>query len=355
MAVVEACCGAVMDHVINPVGHAVGRVANPIVECIDVDGVVRKIDVNAVLDRVDINALLDRVDFDRHLNKIDFNRVLARVDVNSVIARSDLGAIIAQSTTGVFGSVFDTLRTQLVLVDLVCFRIARFRWRIGGPTRLPPKPIAPSEGGDEVREPPFYPRGRMAKAVAVQGRYTGFFSKAVAIFIDIGLVTLMFAVLMATIQLGLMLFQGSTKEDAKQSVDRSNFWVIPFYCIIWWLWFFVGVSLVGQTVGMSIAGIKVVHAKKNFELSACQAAIRTALLPISLTLMPFLGAVGFFRRDGRMFHDIVAGTGIVYRWDAKMAEIREKAEIQLDASDEFQPNSPSETTSLLSNDEAHPT
>lgn len=344
----QACrdaAGSVVDNTIaKPVGQAIGAV----VECIDVDGIVRKIDLNAALDRIDINALLDRIDWDRQLQRVDLNRHLQRVEVNDVIARSDLGAIIAQSTTGVFGNVLDALRTQLVLVDLVTFRMARFRWCLGGPTRLPPKPVF-EEAAEEEQVPPHYPHGRMAKAVAVQGRYTGFFSKAVAIFIDVALVTLFFAVMMIIIQMCLILFQGTSREDAKQTVDRSNFWVIPFYCFVWWLWFYLSVALVGQTLGMSIAGIKVVPSKRNTELSACQAAMRTTLLPLSLTLMPFLGAIGFFRRDGRMLHDIVSGTGIIYRWDAKMAELRVKAEERVEAAERQNlGEASSASTSLLS-------
>jgi len=362
----KACCdaaGAVMDSAAKPIGHAIGRIASPTVESIHWD---------AVISEIDLNAALDKVDWDRHLDKVDFDRILARISVNDLIARSDLGAVIAQSTTGVFGNVLDALRTQLVLVDFALFRIARFRWHLGGRTRLPPKPsgcgrailvggvdddgerqeeeaaFLEEEAEEQEQVPPHYPPGRTAKAVAVQGRYTGFFSKAFAIFIDVALVTLIFAVLMIILQLCLILFQGTSRADAKEMVDRSNFWVVPFYCFFWWLWFYLSVALVGQTLGMSIAGIKVVPAKRGMELSACQAAMRTTLLPLSLTLMPFLGAVGFFRKDGRMLHDIVSGTGIIYRWDARMAELRAKAEERVEAAERQNlAEEASATTSLL--------
>jgi hypothetical protein len=43
-------------------GQAIGAALNPIVECMDVDGVVRRIDVNDVMSSIVINDLLDRVD-----------------------------------------------------------------------------------------------------------------------------------------------------------------------------------------------------------------------------------------------------------------------------------------------------
>ena len=48
--------------------------------------------------------------------------------------------------------------------------------------------------------------------------------------------------------------------------------------------------------------------------------------------MPPLGAVGLIRRDGRMLHDLVARTGIIYLWDAKLAKMRQKA-MQLERSE----------------------
>jgi hypothetical protein len=51
-------------------GHAIGAALNPIVECVDVDGVMRRIDVNAVVSRIAINDLLDRVNVENLLDRI---------------------------------------------------------------------------------------------------------------------------------------------------------------------------------------------------------------------------------------------------------------------------------------------
>jgi hypothetical protein len=85
----------------------------------------------------------------------------------------------------------------------------------------------------------------------------------------------------------------------------------------------------GQTVGMTIVGIKLRRSDGSDEFSAIQAAIRTALLPLSLSVVPLPGLIGLFRRDGRMLPDIVAGTGLVYSWDARMSKARLSAETRM--------------------------
>ena len=47
-----------------------GRVVNPFIDVLDVDGIVQRIDVNELLQRIDINELLQRVDWDECLGKL---------------------------------------------------------------------------------------------------------------------------------------------------------------------------------------------------------------------------------------------------------------------------------------------
>jgi hypothetical protein len=95
-----------------------------------------------------------------------------------------MAALFAQSTTGVFSQIFDIMRTQLIILDLFQIRVTQFPWR-GYNKILPPQP-----GLDPSRDNMAYPKRRVDKAIAVQGRYKGFVSKAFAILIDIMFLTL---------------------------------------------------------------------------------------------------------------------------------------------------------------------
>jgi uncharacterized RDD family membrane protein YckC len=91
---------------------------------------------------------------------------------------------------------------------------------------------------------------------------------------------------------------------------------------------------IGRTVGMAIAGLRVININgrpsgdecdddESQDLSFCQAFVRTSLLPLSTAVFSPLAFFGLIiRHDGRMLHDFIAGTGMVYSWDAEMAKSR---------------------------------
>ena len=361
------------DLAMGPVKAVVGK----IIECVDVDGVVRQIDVNSLLERVDMNILLEQIDWDQHLDRIDFDRHIQRVDINRLVQRSDLGYIVAQSTNGIFVDILDALRKQLVVVDFWLRRFISLKWRHEAKVRLPPKPgknqtTTSLRGGDRVttystvdaaspqRSPQveaqlandpsssqYYPRRRSEMAIAVQGRCCGFFSKAVAIFIDVAFVTLSFMFFILIIEACWILFVGTSLSAAKENVNKDNKWGIVLYCMYWFIHFFLGVLLTGRTIGMYICGLKVVRFDKGKELKFQKALIRTALLPISLSVLPFLGLIGFVRPDGRMLHDLVAGSSMVYNWNAKMAKMRQRAARLVDPDSSGSVASCDESTSLV--------
>lgn len=93
------------------------------------------------------------------------------------------------------------------------------------------------------------------------------------------------------------------------------------YCIYWFLYFCLSPLLSGQTIGMAIVGIKLVNADTGADISACRVLLRTALLPLTLQLL-HLVRIGTCRRDGRMLHDLVARTGLVYKWNARLTSMQ---------------------------------
>jgi uncharacterized RDD family membrane protein YckC len=147
---------------------------------------------------------------------------------------------------------------------------------------------------------------------------------------------LSFAVGVIIIQLYWILFVGDIRKDLRTAVNKDSIWALLnreylwtfiLYCIYWYFYFFMSVVLTGQTLGMGLVGIRLADAKSGLEISTSQALVRTLLLPITVTLIPALNILGLIRKDGRMLHDILSGTGCVYRWNARMARLRKKAEL----------------------------
>jgi uncharacterized RDD family membrane protein YckC len=320
--------------------HPIASVVNHVVEVVDIDGIVRRIDVNNVVERIDVNDIVERIDVNRMISRIDMNQVFSTIDWNQhldkidfdlILKKLDTKSIIARSSSGVFTTFLDTVRTQVVMIDLNLRIVARCRiWRTRHRQNvyLPPKPGRHRQREDQE----VYPRGRTNKAVAVQGRYCGFVSKTIAILIDLLTVTFLFSFIFQVIQWFLVVFWKESKEEASNATanfQRNEFWVMVLYCLHWFTYFFLAVWLAGQTLGMTLVGLKVCNC--NYSSAAYstvtleQALVRTLLLPVTLTLFPPLGAIGFVRRDGRMLHDLVAGTGIIYLWDAQLAKVRHQA------------------------------
>jgi uncharacterized RDD family membrane protein YckC len=72
---------------------------------------------------------------------------------------------------------------------------------------------------------------------------------------------------------------------------------------------------------MAFFGVRVVSEDGSYT-SGRQAVIRTLALPLSLLLLG-LGFVGILVGDRRRaLHDVIAGTAVIYSWDARAARLR---------------------------------
>jgi uncharacterized RDD family membrane protein YckC len=320
----------------NIIDAAVHNTVNSAIAVVDVDGVVRKIDVNNVVERIDVNAVLDRVDWNHVIQKIDIDStIIQRIDMDALMKRIDTRSIIVSSSTGIFSTFMDAMRTNIVIFDLYLWVVSRCKhWchHTRQHCYLPPKPPTQHYHGTDYRQRndrQLYPKGRTNKAVAVQGRYCGFVSKTIAIMIDVFTVTILFSLLFQVIQWFLVIFFNQTHEKASEATkgfqQDQAFLVLILYCIYWFLYFFLSVALTGMTFGMLLVGVRVVNCQKSSphkSVSVQQAFFRTCLLPVTLTVCWPLGVIGLYRRDGRMLHDLIAQTGMIYLWDAKMAKER---------------------------------
>ncbi|CAB9526516.1 expressed unknown protein [Seminavis robusta] len=189
--------------------RAFGRVVNPLIQVVDLDGVIRKIDLNEVVSRVDFNDIVDtvdwnnlaeQVDFDAIFARIDVNALVERIDVNAAIERSNLKSIIARSTTGICFLALDSFRAVCIKADQIVQRMGRcaqcFWWRPDyGKWLLPPLPtVTPITDTIKRRKERRFratfikcPRKSSHLAIAVQGRNAGVCTRLLAFAIDKGI------------------------------------------------------------------------------------------------------------------------------------------------------------------------
>ncbi len=178
-------------------------------------------------------------------------------------------------------------------------------------------------GGGAAGDRRVPPRGGAARArgtrttwTSLSGHYAGGASRLVAWIIDAATTTGAFTIALAAVSYAVSIITGHSV-----SYSRSN-WVVATIYVLWlFAYFAYAWSVSGKTLGMALLGIRVV-AKDGTHAGWRRAVVRTLALPLSFLLFG-LGLVGIvLQKHNRALHDFIAGTAVVYSWDARAARIR---------------------------------
>jgi uncharacterized RDD family membrane protein YckC len=149
-----------------------------------------------------------------------------------------------------------------------------------------------------------------------QGHYAGAVSRLVAFAADVGASWGLFTLGAAALTFTIQLVTGnhfSLSEYQVLSLIAAVIWEFIYFAYQW--------TLSGKTIGMAVLGIRVVRTDGS-PLGPRQAVLRTLALPLSFLLLG-LGFVGILtNRDRHALHDRIAGTAVVYSWDARAARLR---------------------------------
>ena len=149
-----------------------------------------------------------------------------------------------------------------------------------------------------------------------QDHFAGAASRLAGYAIDIGVSTGLFTLALAGIS-----FVASLIEGHSVSWNRADVAVTIGYLLWLFVYFAYSWAASGKSFGMAVLGIRVVSAD-GAAATVRQAVIRTLAFPLSFLLLGlgFLGIV--LQRDRRALHDLIAGTAVVYAWDARAARLR---------------------------------
>ena len=287
------------------------RVIDLVVRSLDVNAVVQRVDLNAVLDRVDVNKLVDRVDLDQILDQVDLNQLLAKVDLDDLLARvnvdaiidrvdingiaervdidaiamhTDIGAMIARSSGGIASDARDAARSQAVGLDEWIARWVARLLRRDAPAQRP--------------------------------HFGGAVSRFVAYAVDLGVSTGVFMLALAAVSFAASIITGHSI-----SWSRNDLTVAILYVVWEFVYFAYSWGASGKTLGMALLGVRVVAADGTVA-GPRRGVIRTLAFPLSFLLLG-LGFTGIlFQRDRRALHDMIAGTAVVYYWQARAARLR---------------------------------
>ena len=161
-----------------------------------------------------------------------------------------------------------------------------------------------------VRPPP-------AARESLQGHYAGFASRFLSFVVDMIIITAIFLVILAAISFSAKILTG---RDV--AFHRGDIWVIIGYVVWAFIYFSRSWGANGRTAGMAIFGVQVVRADDGGDVSERKAALRTLVFPLSFLFLG-LGFLGILFGDRRRaLHDVIAGTTVIYCWDARAARLR---------------------------------
>jgi uncharacterized RDD family membrane protein YckC len=159
-------------------------------------------------------------------------------------------------------------------------------------------------------------RTQGADWVSLQGHYAGFASRFVAYVVDFAVSSAVFALALATISFVAQILTG-------HSIHWSEDHIVVGVAAAVWQFIYFGYSwaTTGKTAGMALLGVRVVRADGAI-IDPWRGVLRALVFPLSFLLFG-LGFLGILvQREHRALQDLIAGTAVIYSWDARAARLR---------------------------------
>jgi uncharacterized RDD family membrane protein YckC len=152
--------------------------------------------------------------------------------------------------------------------------------------------------------------------VTSQGHYAGSVSRFLAFVIDSAVSAALFA-------LGLAVTSFAVQVVTGHSVTWSRSNIVVAVIFVAWEFSYFGYSWAasGKTFGMAVLGVRVVRADGAI-VDPWRGAVRALAFPLSFLIFGLGFLVILVQREHRALHDLIAGTAVVYAWDARAARLR---------------------------------
>jgi uncharacterized RDD family membrane protein YckC len=153
-------------------------------------------------------------------------------------------------------------------------------------------------------------------SVSDQGHYAGSVSRFLAYAVDLAASTVVFTLALAGVGFVIQVITGH-----RVTWTRSDPLVAALFVV--WQFFYFGYSwaVASRSFGMYVLGLRVVRADGT-EITPRQGVLRALVFPLSFLLLG-LGFAGILlQHERRALHDLIAGTTVVYAWDARAARLR---------------------------------
>jgi uncharacterized RDD family membrane protein YckC len=158
---------------------------------------------------------------------------------------------------------------------------------------------------------------RPHRLVSLQGQYAGAASRFLAYALDLVVSTALFTLAVAGVS---FVVETVTRHSIVWTAGSGAASTAVF---VVWQFFYFGYSWAasGKTFGMYVLGIRVVRAD-GATAEPWRGILRALVFPLSFLLLG-LGFAGILvQREHQALHDLIAGTVVIYAWDARAARLR---------------------------------
>lgn len=159
-------------------------------------------------------------------------------------------------------------------------------------------------------------RAHPGRWVSAQGHYAGSVSRAAAYVID-----LIVSLVVLELALTAISFVAQVITGRGIPWHRGSIAVVIVYVLWQFVYFGFQWAANGKTLGMTLLGVHVVQADGT-KLRPWRGWVRSLTFPLGF-LTVGLGFLGILvQREHRALYDLIAGTAVVYAWDARAARLR---------------------------------
>jgi uncharacterized RDD family membrane protein YckC len=152
--------------------------------------------------------------------------------------------------------------------------------------------------------------------VGMQGHYAGVVSRLFSFLLDSLFASMSFWLLSLLMTVGVNTITGG-------DFDPTDHRLITAGAFVMWAFVYAAypMAVSGRTLGMAIVGLAAVN-RDGSPIRPRQGVVRVLAFPLSFLFFG-LGFVGIvLQQERRALHDLIAGTVVVYAWNARAARLR---------------------------------
>jgi len=158
--------------------------------------------------------------------------------------------------------------------------------------------------------------------MTLEGNYAGVVTRLLANVLDSFIAISLYGVVVSA---AVFVWNVTVSNDLEVPTSDTIAWAIG---IVLWMFVYFASSwaLWGKTVGKAVLGLRIVR-RDGADLEGRRAVTRALVYPLTFLSLGIGFAMAVVDRERRALHDVLAGTAVVYDWEARAPRLRNLLDI----------------------------